>query len=263
MRILACFKVIHDLEYITPEELLSLQNGSLDLSVFKKIIGSYDEAALETALRLAEDSRQLGEAVTIHGLTVGECEKRFFDNLFPLGFDDLIRIPAGADFLWRPEMIADSIAAFVKDRGEYDAIITGKQTGPGESGIVPHILASLLKLAFVPEIFSLKRCNRGIRVTFKTDAGRVVMTVTKPAVYAVGEAMYPYLRVPTLREKIAAESREPSIFSPIGTDVVSSQAHFLEYLFTMPRRECRMIETKDSEEGLNAFWDYIQNPGNP
>ena len=263
MKILVCFKIVHDLEYITPQELLSLADGSLDLSVFKKIIGSYDEAALETALRLAENARQQDEATTIHGLTVGECEKRFFENLFPLGFDELIRIPKDQDCFWRPELIADSIAAFVKDRGGYDVVITGKQTGPGESGLVPRMLAYRLGLPCIPEVFSLERCSRGIRVTAKTDAGRMAMTVVKPAVYAVGETIHPWLRVPTLREKIAAGSREPYIWSPAGNDPVYGAAHFLKYIYNMPQRQCRMIQGKIPEEKMEALWAHLQKSGKP
>jgi len=263
MRILVCFKIIYDLEHITPEELLLLQNGTLDLSVFKKIFGSYDEAALETALRLAEDVRQQGQAVTIHGLTVGECENRFLGNLFPLGFDDLIRIPPDADITWHPEAVAGSIAAFVKERGGYDAIITGKQTAAGESGLVPRMIACGLGLPCVPEVFSLKYRGGGIRVCSKTDTGQMAMTVTKPAVYAVGEALYSYLRIPTLREKIAAGSKEPSTWTPAGTGPVSASVQFLQYVYTMPQRQCRMIQGNEPEEKMETLWAYLQKPGKP
>ena len=262
MRILVCFKTVYDLEYITPQELVSLQDGSLDLSVFKKKIGSYDEAALETALRLAEHMRRQAGTVNIHGLTAGECEKRIFGNLFPLGFDDLIHIPLDTNFPWSPELVAAGIAAFVKDQGGYDVIITGKQTGPGETGLIPYMLASRLGYPCVSEVFSLERCGRGVKVTSKTDTGQKTMTVTKPAVYAVGEAMHPYLRVATLREKIAAGSMEARTWSVAGAGPVPGSARFLQYEYTMPQRQYRIIEGKNLGEKMETLWAYLQKASN-
>lgn len=268
MRILVCFKIVNDLEYITPGELLSLQEGLLDLSVFKKIIGSYDEAALETALRLAENVRRQGLPVTIHALTAGNCEKRFIENLLSLGFDDLFRIPVDTGILWQPELIADHITAFVKDFGRYDVIVTGKQAGPGENGLIPRMLSSKLGLACVPEVISLNWCSRGIKVTFRTDTGQASMTVTKPAVFAVGEAKYPWLRVPTLLEKITAKrksagSREPVNYLSAGFETNPASAQFLRYVYTMPKRQCRMIEGKNSEEKFEILWSYLQREISP
>jgi electron transfer flavoprotein alpha/beta subunit len=275
MRILVCFKIVYDLEDVTPEELVSLQEGGLDISVFKKIIGSYDEAGLETALRLAENVRQRGNAVTLHGLTVGDCEKRFFGNLFPLGFDDLTGIPMPVntmqtelphpahtdvdDYSWQPELIAHTIAAFVKEQGGYDVIITGKQASPGENGLVPFLLAFSLGQPCISEVFSLEGHDRGIRVITKTDTGRAAMTITRPAVYAVGEAQYSYLRVPTLREKLNAGSREPRIWSPADCISVCNSIHFLHYVYTMKKRQCRMVEGLNQEEKLNNVWkSYLE-----
>ena len=259
MRILVCFKIVYDLEDVTPEELVSLQEGSLDISVFKKIIGSYDEAALETALRLAEDARQHGAEVVLHGLTIGDCEQRFFGNLFPLGFDDLIGIPLHDDYSWQPELTARTIAAFVHDQGGYDVIITGKQASPGENGLIPFQLASSLGRACVSEVFSLEWHDRGIRVTTKTDTGRAAMTVTRPAVYAVGEAQYSYLRVPTLREKLNAGARKPRTWSPAECTSSPNAIHFLHYVYTMKKRQCRMLEGLNQEEKLDNLWNsYLE-----
>jgi electron transfer flavoprotein alpha/beta subunit len=175
----------------------------------------------------------------------------------------LIRIPQDADTSWNPALVAGSIAAFVRERGGYDLIITGKQTGPGESGLIPRMLASGLGLPCIPEVFSLKYCSRGIRVISKTDAGQAVMTVTKPAVYAVGEALHSYLRVPTLREKIAAGSKEPGSRLPAGTCPVLNTVQFLKYVYTMPQRQCRMIEGNNTEEKMETLWAYLQKAGVP
>ena len=264
MRILVCFKVVYDLENITPQELLSLQNGSLDLAVFKKIFGTYDEAALETALRLAENLCEQSETVTLHGLTAGKCENRFLENLFPLGFDDLFCIQPEKDFSWQPELTAGCITAFVKDSGGYDIILTGKQAGPGENGLIPRMLAHRLGYAFVPEVFSLEHMRGGIRVISKTDAGRAAMTVKLPAVFPVGEALHSYLRVPTLREKIAAGSREVHYWStetPPKTGPGSG--NFIHYIYTMTQRNCRMIDGNTLSEKLENLWPYVQKTDKP
>jgi electron transfer flavoprotein alpha/beta subunit len=262
VRLLTCFKVTYDIEYITPEELLALHNGVLDLSVFQKVIGNYDEAALETTLRLKDAYRDKSIHVEIHALTLGQCEGRFAKNLYALGFDQIICLTAEKDCVWQPEYTARCIENFITQKGPYDAVLTGKQTGPGESSQIPRLLASLLGWPCIPEVLELSPCAKGLNIVSKTDRGKSRYRVIKPAVYAIGEAQHPYLRVATLREKLAMKSKEMVSLASVSATLPQSMgnAEHLHYLYEIRKKKCLMLEGNTINDKLTILWErYLEN----
>jgi electron transfer flavoprotein beta subunit len=259
MRILVCFKVVRDVEHITPGELSALRDGCLELSVFQQIIGSYDEAALETALRLADGMREGGQDITLHALTAGKCESRFAKNLYAIGFDEVICLDPERDSTWEPEFTAGCVASFVKAGAGYDLILTGKQAGPGESALLPAFLAGELGLPCLPEVIALRPGKRGIAATAKTDRGRCSLTLIRPAVCAVGEAAHPYLRVAVLREKLAAAAKETRFCAVDGIPQAMGPARFLHYMYEVREKQCRFIEGANLEQKVDVLWsEYLQ-----
>ena len=257
MRILICFKVIRDLEYITPGELLALAGGRLDMSVFQQVIGSYDEAALETALRLADDLREQKDDVILHALTVGSCESRFAKNLYALGFDEVFCLATEQDISWKPEFTAGCIAAFVRGGGGYDLILTGKQAGPGENAMTPRLLAHELDLPCLPEVIEMIPHKKGIAVKCKTDTGSCSLILISPVVCAVGEAAHLYLRVATLREKLATASKELRVL-PAAVFPPERAAEFLCYIYEEQEKQCRFIEGADLKQKVHTLWtEYL------
>jgi electron transfer flavoprotein alpha/beta subunit len=259
MRILVCFKVVRDVEYITPRELSALRDGRLELSVFQQVIGSYDEAALETALRLADGFKELGNEIAIHALTVGTCESRFAKNLYVLGFDEVICLATEQDITWRPEFTAGCIASFVKADGGFDLILAGKQAGPGENALLPRLLAGELGLPCLPEIIALSPGEKGIAAVAKTDRGRCSLTLIRPAVCAIGEAAHPYLRVATLKEKLNAASKKMRFLTAAEAPQIMGAARFLHYNYEVREKQCRFIKGANLEQKIDILWaEHLQ-----
>ena len=257
MKILACFKVTRDFENITPSELCALRDGVLNLSPFKRIIGAYDEAALETSRRFADKVRQ-SNVCTLHALTVGECEPRFAKDIYAVGFDKVIRVHPDSGRERGPEETASYICGFIESAGGYDMIFSGLQAWPGESGLTPYFIAKRLSIPCIPQIIEVWPCEGGARAVSKTDTGKFTRTVRAPAVYIVGEALHPYLKIATLREKVAAGDK--SVYdatikiSPVGRG--SKQAGKLLYENT--GRQCRFIEGKSTAAKAEALWREIK-----
>ena len=259
MKILVCFKVIHDLEQITPAELIALRDGSLNISVYQQIFGSYDEGALETALYFADMGRSMGKEIQVHAITVGSCESRFVKNLYALGFDEVFCLEANQDNTWNPEYTAGYIAAFAKSGRVYDLILTGKQTGPGESARIPRLIARKLNLPCLSEVIELSPCDKGISALCKTDRGRCSLTLIHPAVCAIGEAAHSYLRVATLLEKLATASKELRSFRTENISLRSEIPQFQHYIFESKEKQCRMIDGADLDRSIHILWtEYLQ-----
>ena len=259
MKILACFKISRDFEHITPPELCLLRDGTLDISFFKKIIGSYDEAALENARRLAGEARRGGDCA-LHAITVGECEPRFAKELYAVGFDKVFRADTQDDN-FAPEVTALTICAHVQKNGGYDAILTGRQAWPGESGLTPYIIANLLSLPCIPHVTHLELCEGKIKAASAVSGGIFTRVIKAPAVYIMDEAAHPYLKVATLREKLAASDKglfdlgclfpesEPQISNLSGTQT--------RLIFDHTEKQCRFIEGASPQEKAEKLWREV------
>ena len=255
MRILVCFKVNRDIEHITPSELCDLRDGKLDLSIFKNRFGVYDEAALENALRLADSVKQMGYPATVDAVTVGECDERFAKDLYSLGFETVYRIHIEECETRPPELIAKSIGELVEKNNDYYAIFTGKQSCPSESGQVPYILAACLRMPCMPDVLEVRLGNNGIIATTKTEVGTSTRVVHGPAVYIVGDAIHPYLRAATLRERLGANSRSVKEYIPKIHNLYMDAGQCLRYMFEPYEKNCELITGETVEEKTKMLWE--------
>ncbi len=260
MNILACFKTARDVDGITPRELRALRDGELDAEMFRSVLGGYDEAALENALRLADAARsggaQGGEAVVLHAVTVGGVGSGVDADLFAIGFDAVFRIPASDRDASSPDFVAAAIARFIADRGGYDAVFTGKQAFPGESGQTPFLLAARCGLPCVPGVIDVRLAEQGLETLSRADAGECRRVVTRPAVFAMGEAAHPFLRVATLREKLRARGRTAEEIPPLPVMPVMGSGRRLRYIHEPHERQCSFIEGGTLEEKTRLLWEH-------
>lgn len=257
IKILACFKIARDFEGITPSELCSLRDGTLNISLFKKIIGCYDEAALESARRLAR-SVPPEEHFILHAVTAGPCETRFAKDLYAIGFDEVFQIQPPGE-ICSPQETAAYIYNFIQHMGGYNTVLTGQQTWPGESGLFPYILAKRLGLPCISQVMELIWKN-GVHITAKTDRGGYSCTVKAPAVYIVGDAVHPYLKIATLQEKLRANNRSLHTIDPSFVLPQMDTGKMIRLLYEKQERCCRFIEGDNAQEKAKNLWKEVMQP---
>lgn len=254
MRILSCFKITHDLEHLPLESFRNICRNGLDLSGKTRIFGNYDETALEIGLVLGDALRRSGNSADLTAITVGQCEQRFSRRLFAAGYGRVVcaQCPAGAEA--SPKFIASAIRDYVVATGGFDAILAGSQAGPFEHGQVPFILAASLCLPSLTGVIDIAICDSGFSITGKNDSGIYSCDVAGPSVYVVGDARHAYLRMPTLREQLAAAKSEIEFFTvnppPNGDDIAFQKAWLEE-----PEGTCTFIEADTMEEKVQLLWD--------
>ena len=91
MNILCCFKLVNDLDLVMETDWQAASVSGVDLSYSKRIINCYDEAGLETALRIKDCAERCGEDVFISAVTVGDGNyDAFFKNLFAVGIGRIL-----------------------------------------------------------------------------------------------------------------------------------------------------------------------------
>ena len=78
-RILTCFKITHDLDSVIEEDWNSAADKSFHIDYTKRIISGFDEAALETTLRIKDQSEDVHTtALTVNSEPIGDFVKNLY-----------------------------------------------------------------------------------------------------------------------------------------------------------------------------------------
>ena len=242
MNILCCFKISPDCDKVVAKDWENAQPPAPDMSYVPKQFGCYDEAGLETALRLRDSAQARGVPVTVTAVTVGDGKYGYFARvLFALGVQRVVRIALPEPVSFQPEAVSAAICNAFPDE-TFDAVVCGVQSAEG-GGMTPYLLAKKLGLPCLPNVTALHCQENGIRVTRETQSGESEVTVTAPAVYAVGNSKSPYLRLSTVKKRMAVAQLRPETIAP--EDLPAPAPETLSLLrFTCARsgRACIFVE---------------------
>ena len=204
-----CFKILPDFEDVDPAEWENPQQ--LEFGYVKKIYGCFDEAALETALRLRDQLLAAGETAKTVAVTVGAPESAAAEgllrSLFAAGFDDVVTIPGETEF--NPQHTAKVLAGYFRENPA-DMIFCGRMVGPADSGMVPAHLARELGFDLCQEVTAAAwdTASAAAIVTCREGNDLCRRQLTGPAVCTLGDAEAAYLRLFPLRARMAARNRE-------------------------------------------------------
>jgi electron transfer flavoprotein beta subunit len=235
VRIAVGFKVTPDHEALRPADWarLAAASGPAERAgaarYVRRVLGVFDEAALELALRLRDARAARGLATGLAAFTVGGREADpFLATLQALGFEAARLDPGAAgeggrlDFA--PATTAALVAAGARRLGG-DVLLLGERGGPGGSGTVPFLAAEALRRPCVPGVTAVEPAEDDrLRVTFTTDDGPVRALAVLPCVLAVGNAVVSMLRAPTLTERLAVRDEQVAEYTAaaLGVDVAAA-----------------------------------------
>src|SRR4030095_554669 len=148
------------------------------VSTPRSVINTFDEIAIEEALRI----RERGEATEIVGVTIGApAVDEQSRAALAMGVDRVIRIDDSRAL--DPYAVARILAAVV-ERESPHVVIMGKQAVDDDSNQVGQMLAGLLRwpqATFVSKIEFLENKTRA-RCTRETDVGLEVVAINLPAI---------------------------------------------------------------------------------
>jgi electron transfer flavoprotein alpha/beta subunit len=256
MRILVCFKIIDNTDELLAEDWLDLGVGHPDVSYVKRMLGCFDEAALENALRIKDRCKELGGNATVTALTISPgYSEHILNNLPAIGIDRIVCIDCAEDLRFSPETTAAVLAHFIQEDLPFDIILTGALTSPGESGAVPLILAEKIELPCITECIDFNIVEKGIMVENIMNTGICSRVVHFPIICTVGNAVHSYLRIPTLREKL----RAPSV--PIEHVFIegTTRANILSDLQRdVAERACMFAEGEDACEKAVFVYEWLK-----
>ncbi|MCA9649959.1 MAG: electron transfer flavoprotein subunit beta/FixA family protein [Myxococcales bacterium] len=182
MKILVTVKRIPD-----PDENLKIAGGAIDTSSSKWVPNAFDEYAVETALRLAENvsdkKARLAEVVVLSICPKGQ--RQHITQFLAMGADRGIVVEAD-DTAMDSQTVAKLIAAVFKKEG-CDLLIAGKLSQDTESNEVAQRVAGLLDLPQAAFAATLRwdSAAGSLSVAREVDDGVETKNLPLPAVISV------------------------------------------------------------------------------
>ena len=259
MRIAVGFKVTPDYDALRPADWVRLAAARSAAEraqasrYVRRSFGVFDEAALELALRLRDARSERGLETSLAAFTVAGLEAApFLATLQALGFEAAHVDPGAAGEDGRLDFAPVTTAALVAACARWlggDVLLLGARGSPGGSGTVPFLAAESLGRPCLTDVTAIGPADGdGLRVTWTQDDGPARSTVGTSCVLAIGNAVVSLLRVPTLKERLAARDAPVQPLSPaaLGVDVAAALARepaTIAAVATVDRRRSGAIVT--------------------
>ncbi|MEK6704662.1 MAG: electron transfer flavoprotein subunit beta/FixA family protein [Candidatus Poribacteria bacterium] len=182
MNIYVCIKQVPDTE--TKIKLTS-DNSWIDTTGIKWIISSYDEFAIEEALRLRE--KNSGSIVTV--LSAGPARvTEAIRTALAMGADNGIHVelPENAD----NNMIAKAMASAIQKQGNFDIVYTGKEAFDDGAAQVSQLLAEYLSIPCVSVVLNIEYSPGSVKCKREIEGGAFEqIEVSMPAVIAAQKGL--------------------------------------------------------------------------
>lgn len=236
MNIVVCIKQVPG----TTEVRINQDTNTLVREGVESIINPFDTYAVEEGARLKE---RFGGKVTI--LTMGPPQaESALRECIEVGADEGVLVSdrafAGSDTLATSYVLSKAIEKI----GDYDLVITGKQTMDGDTGQVGPGIAQRLGIPFVAYVSRVDEISNGlIKAERMTDEGHEVIEAPVPCVISVSKEIN-VPRLPSLRGKMKAKSAVFATWSASDMGIeegkvgVAGSPTWVMHIFS-PKRERR------------------------
>ena len=264
IRLLNCFHILADPEFLSDDEWREgCSAGNIDTSYIKKTINASDESALELSCRF-RDQDASEECVCLAALTIGDkTNSRILKTLSAIGFDRTIRIEnenvSGIQRM-SSEQTALIISEWIRKTGEFDIIITGQQSGDGNHGKVPSLIAETLDISCITGVTGFTPADKnGAYVSWLSDGTIIRAYVRYPVVLSVGIVSDAYLRVPTIKQRMAPDQAVTETISADDFCSDDSMRKREPVLLSMEpiveRREAVLIDGSEADKAARVMSD--------
>lgn len=264
MKIAVCFKTLADYPMLTERDWRVDEQHKVDLDWVRQVYNCYDESALELALQLAQDGPDAAACETT-ALTIDDSRADLFlRHLYAVQYDWAVRIDCGEeiDLRFNPLAVSLLIASYVQEIGGQQLVLIGSEGGMGDNRQTGFLVAERLGWPCIRDVIDVVPDeSRGcLCVTSRREGAVLTQTVGLPLVLVIGNVLRsPYLRVPTLKEKLAAKKKQVLVLSPtdlaIAPDNLTGNDRTLVGLFRQRQdRQCVMLEGENAREKAKTLY---------
>ena len=203
MKITVCLKLA---PATTADIRISADGRSLQLAGAETIVSSYDEFALEAALKLRESNPGSAiQAITVGGDDALKC----LQQAFSLGVDRGVHIKApGADARAAAKLIAAELQSDLPD-----VVLCGRQAVDDDLWQFPGALGEALNFAHATAIATLEHSGGEFKCKRRIEGAEQILTIQAPAVLSCDKGLNEP-RAATLKGRLDAKKKQPVVKTP-------------------------------------------------
>ena len=241
MNILVCISQVPD---TTSKINFTDDLSQFDSSGIQFVINPYDEFSLTRAMWFKEKQGASISVVSVGNVSVEPTLRK----ALAIGADNAIRVNAEAIDGFS---VAKELAAVAKN-GNYDLIMTGKESIDYNGGMVPGMLATFLDYNFVNACIGLEIKDGNATVSREIDGGKEVLTTQLPLVIAgqKGIVEEKELRIPNMRGIMMARKKPFAIVESIAHELTTSSASFER----LPAKSaCKLLDADRVEDLIDLL----------
>lgn len=243
MKIAVCISHVPD----TTSKINFTENDTkFDTNGVQFVINPNDEFGLTRAMWFKEKQ---GASVDVINVGGPETEPTLRKAL-AIGADTAIRVntPATDGF-----QVAKQLANVIKDGG-YDLVIAGRESIDYNGGMVPGMLAGLLKANFVNTCVNLEIEGEKATAVREIDGGKETLSATLPLVIGGQKGLVEEkdLRIPNMRGIMMARKKPLQVVEPVEAPAETTAMRFEK---PAPKGETKMIDP----ENLDELIDLLHN----
>ena len=235
MKILVCISKTPD---TTSKIAFKDNNTKFEENGVQWIINPYDEwYALVRAIELKEKDA----STRLHLITVGaaDCDP-IIRKALALGGDEAIRVNSSSDDSY---YVAAQIAEIAK-QGDYDLILTGKETIDYNASSVGGMLAELLDLPYISLATNLDINGSTATVSREIEGGEEVDEVNLPVVVSCEKGVAEQ-RIPNMRGIMAARTKPLKVVEPSNTEPLTK---VISYQLPPPKAGVKLVSADNVSE---------------
>jgi len=266
MKIAVCFKIIADYDRMSEKDWIWDTGHFVDTSFVRRVFNCFDESALETALMLSRQFETLSEPCELTAVTVDDEQgDLFLRHLTAIGYSHAVRIccTGQPDLRFNSLVIARLISRYIQ-QADQQLVILGQQGGEGDNGQTGFLVAEQLGWPCIGEVTNVVRAGSSLllEVESRIDGGILRQTTALPLVLIMGNSLNsPFLRVPTLKQKLNAKAKPLTLLSEYDLGLDSKALHNTDkVLLSLHRpkkdRSCVFVNGKTAREQAKNLYDH-------
>ena len=254
MNILVCLKQILDPEVPARDFRVDAARREAEQGSANLVTNIFCENALETALQLRE---RAGGDVKITVLSYGRpTAEESLRKALAMKADAAALVLNEGDETPDPLAVARVLAAAIRRLGQFDLIMTGRESGDWGAGQTGGLLAEELGLPCVSFVDTVETAGGVLRLRRQTDAGWELIEATPPVVVTVTNDEHNVPRIPKVRDVMMSYRQPLTKFTPADLGVSSGAHDYYEVAeLSIPQKETRCdFATGDTlDEKVEAF----------
>ncbi len=258
MKILTTVKKVVDVELT-----IRVQDGAIVEDGLQYVINAWDENAVEAAVQLKENS---GAETTLVSVGGGD-NTDMIRKCYAMGIEKGIHVEDPALNKADASVFA-KVLKRVFEMGDYDLILTGKQSQDTDSGQAGIMLAEYLALPCVSNVVEIEVMDDShLKVSRLGDAGTEILEIELPAVVTVSDSINEP-RLPQMRGIMMAKKKPIEVMDlaalgisigEVGGDAPTSE--IVEFMASQTRAAGQKFEGDAAEITANVV-DLLANEAN-